>query len=522
MTNKPFSIAAGDIAPASPMAGPVPDIGREMAKGTGWMVAARLGVQAIGFLSTLILARLLVPADFGLVALATAFSSGLQAISEFSLDVVLIQNQQASRAHYDTAWTLSICRNSVLALSLVAGAAPMAPLLGDARLENILYWLAAATFVDGFQNIGVVDFRKDLAFHKDLTLMVLGKLGSFAVTVPLAFVWRDYWALVVGSVAGIFVRVGLSYLMHHYRPRLSLAHWREIMHFSKWLTLSNISAFALSRTNTFVVGRMVGPQALGIYSIADEIAGLVVSNLLAPLRRAIFPGYAKVAEDSESLRRAFVDVFALVVLVTAPLTLGIGLVADPLVRLYLGANWIAAIPLIQVFSIGRLLSIITAGARPIFLAKGRPHYVMWVQGGTTLILVPLTIAATRLAGVMGAAYAGLTTGIIVVLVDFILVVRLLDLPMRRLWQACWRPMMALAMMALAVLELSAGWPTPGNNLGWSALLAAEIGVGAVVYPAAILALWRMAGRPGGAERQSLDAIRRGVRYLANARLTRGS
>lgn len=488
-----------------------------MAKGTAWTVSARLCVQFIAFISTLILARLLVPTDFGLVALATAFSSGLQAISEFSLDVVLIQNQQASRAHYDTAWTLSICRNAALALCLVAGAAPMAPLLGDARLEGILYWLALATFVDGFQSIGVVDFRKDLAFHKDLTFMVLGKLGSFVATVLLAFLWRDYWALVVGSLAGTFVRVGLSYLMHSYRPRLSLAHWGEIMHFSKWLMLSNITAFALSRTDTFVVGRIAGPQALGMYTIAGDIASLVVSNLLAPLRRAIFPGYAKVAGDSERLRRGFVDVFALVVLIAAPLTLGIGLIADPLVRLFLGANWVAAIPLIQVFSIGRFLSIITAGVGPIFLAKGRPHYLMWVQGGTTIILIPLTITATHLAGALGAAYAGLATGAITVLVNFFLVAKLLDLPMDRLLEACWRPLAASAVMAFAVLELNGSWASPGNALGWSALLATEVGLGAFVYPIVTLALWLMARRPAGAERHCLDTMRWGFRRLSNAR-----
>jgi lipopolysaccharide exporter len=137
-------------------------IGRQMAKGTGWMVAARLSVQGIGFLSTIILARVLVPADFGLVALATAFAAGLAAISEFSFDVVLIQNQKATRDHYDTAWTLSVCRNSLLSVLLIAGATPIAFMLSDARIEAIVYWLAAANFVDGFQNIGIVDFRKDL------------------------------------------------------------------------------------------------------------------------------------------------------------------------------------------------------------------------------------------------------------------------------------------------------------------------------------------------------------------------
>jgi O-antigen/teichoic acid export membrane protein len=506
-------MAADDAASLSRMPDPVPNIGREMAKGTGWMVAARLGVQAIGFLSTLILARLLVPADFGLVALATAFSEALQAISEFGLDVVLIQNRGASRAHYDTAWTLAICRNSLLALCLIICAAPMSPLLGDARLEAILYWLATATFIGGFQNVGVIDFRKHLAFHKDLVFMVLAKLSGFVVTVPLAFLWRDYWALVVGIVLGAFARVGLSYVMHHYRPRLSFACWREIMHFSKWLLLTNVTDFAFIRTNTFVVGRMAGAIALGSYTMADEIAGLITSNLLAPLRRAIFPGYAKVSEDPDSLRRGFVDVFALVVLVAAPLTLGIGLVADPLVRLCLGANWIAAIPLIQVLSVGRFFTLVTAGVRPILLATGKPHYAMWVQGGTTLILVPLSIVATHLMGAIGAAYAALSAFAITVPVNLFLVMRLLGLPADRLWKPCWRPLAAAVVMALAVLELSHAWPSTSDSLGWSALLAAEVGLGAVVYPTAILGLWLLAGRPDGAERHGLDAIRWGMRRL---------
>ena len=162
-----------------------------MAKGTGWTVGTQLIIQAIAMLSTMVLARLLVPADFGLVALATALSGALHAISEFSFDLALIQNQSAARREYDTAWTLSICRNAILAGALAAGAGLIASAFGDERLEPVVYWLALGTFFSGFQNIAVVDFRKQLAFHRDLVFMVVGKLGPVVVTVPLAFIWRD-------------------------------------------------------------------------------------------------------------------------------------------------------------------------------------------------------------------------------------------------------------------------------------------------------------------------------------------
>ena len=239
-----------------------PGIGREMAKGTGWTILSRLGVQSIGFVSTIILARLLVPADFGLVALATTFSGALAALSEFSFDVVLIQNQNASREHYDTAWTLGICRNSIIAACLLAGGGPIAALFGDPRLKSVAHCLAAGAVIGGFYNIGVVDFRKDLAFHKDLIFNLIQRLGSFAITVTLAFIWRDYWALVAGIIGGGTIQVALSYIMHGYRPRLSLARWREIMHFSKWLLLNNVCNFAYARCDTFVLGKLAGAQAV--------------------------------------------------------------------------------------------------------------------------------------------------------------------------------------------------------------------------------------------------------------------
>ena len=108
------------------------------------------------------------------------------------------------------------------------------------------------TFFNGFQNIAVVDFRKELAFHRDLVFIVLGKLGPVVVTLPLAFLWRDYWALVAGIVAGSIFRVALSFAMHSYRPRIAFDGWHDLIHFSKWLLLGNLSVFIIGRSSTFI------------------------------------------------------------------------------------------------------------------------------------------------------------------------------------------------------------------------------------------------------------------------------
>lgn len=485
---------------------PASGVGRQMAKSTGWTVGARIAVQAIGVVSTMILARLLVPADFGLVALATTTSTALQTLSEFSFDVVLIQNQRADRADYDTAWTLSVLRNLFLAFCLALFAKTISGFFGDPRLEPIIYILAGLLVLSGFQNIGIVDFRKDLAFHKDLQFMVLAKIAGFVVTVPLAFLWRDYWALVVGIVAGSLARFGLSFAMHPYRPRFSIARWRHIMHFSKWLLLNNICGFVFSRSDTIMLGRFAGVQAVGVYNIASEVAGMVTANLLAPLRRAIFPGYAKVAEDPESLRKAYIDVLALVLLAGTPVVLGIGLVAEPLVRLMLGSHWLASIPLIEVFSLNGFLALLTAGASPIFLATGHPRYVMLVQGSSSIFLLPALFVGVWYGGALGAAWAMLATGCVAVSMDLPLILRLLKLPIGRVLAASWRPVIAAIVLAAVVKAIEWHWGPLQSSLASAKLLAVAVPVGALCYVLVALALWLMSGRPDGAERNTITAF----------------
>ncbi len=504
------SAANGPAGGTGPAGAPEPaprGLGREMAKGTAWTVSARLAVQGIGVLSTVILARLLIPADFGLVALATTFSAALQALTEFSLDTVLIQNQKATRRHYDTAWTLGICRNALLAVALAAAAGSVAAMFGDARLEPIVYVLAATTLIDGFQNIGLVDIRKQLNFRRDFAYMVLSKLGGFVVTVPLAFAWRSYWALVVGIVAISLMRLALSYAMQPMRPRLTLIHGREIMRFSKWLIAMNIGAFFYNRSDTFVIGKLAGAQALGVYTVAFEIANMATANLIAPLRRAIFPAYSKLSNDEEGLRNAFVDVCAMVALIAMPAAVGLGVVAEPLVHVMLGPKWLAAIPLMQVLAVCGLVDSLAATNGPIFLARGRPQYSVWLVLVAAVVVIPLIFVGVREAGAFGAACAvgvgALTRGV----AGMALVTRFLALPPRRLMAVAYRPVLACAAMGVAVLEAQRLVPAPAGPLDWTVLLLIAVGTGIVVYPAAVAALWLAAGRPDGAESKILLSLR---------------
>jgi len=165
------------------------------------MVLCKLVERGLGLVSTIILARLLLPQDFGLVAMAMSLVAGLELMGAFSFDIALIQNQNAERRHYDTVWTFNALFAAFCALALLVLAKPAAQVCQEHRLENITYVLAFATLVGGFENIGIVFFRKELTFAKEFRFMLRKRLVGFFVTIPLAFTLESYWALVAGIVA---------------------------------------------------------------------------------------------------------------------------------------------------------------------------------------------------------------------------------------------------------------------------------------------------------------------------------
>jgi O-antigen/teichoic acid export membrane protein len=167
------------------------------------------------------------------------------------------------------------------------------------------------------------------------------------VTVPLAIWLRNYWALVIGMVVGKVFAVVISYWMHSYRPRLSLAGASDLMSFSGWLLVNNTLYFFNERLTDFVVGRMAGASALGLYNVTYEISNMPTTEIMAPINRVMLPAYSKISRDQGDLKRTYLDTVAVMTLASVPAGFGIAAVAEPLVAVLLGPRWSAAVPLLR-------------------------------------------------------------------------------------------------------------------------------------------------------------------------------
>lgn len=484
----------------------MPSLGRRIALGAAWMVAARFTIRAIGLVSTVIIARLLKPSDFGLVSLSMAILAAVDVFSNLSFDIALIKETHAERDDYDTVWTLTIIRGVFIAAIFAALAIPAGQFFNDPRMQWVMYAFAISTVAEGFQNVGVVDFRKNLNFHQDFLFQIVGKFGAFVATVAIAFLWRTYWALVFGIIINRMTGVALSYVMNDFRPRLCVRKWHDLFHFSKWLLVSNIINFFGGKCDVFVLGRIAGTQIVGFYEIAYEIANLPTGELVWPIQRALFPGYAKLMGDPSRLTRSYISGLAIILIVALPAATGIAAVAPLLVGAFLGRQWTPAIPILQILSLYGALRILQANAGSILLALGKSREIAAMGMIGFALLVPCVMVGAIEGGAVGVASALVLYALAVTVMIVGYTLRTLALSITTLMAGVWRTFAAVAAMLLAVIAIEQ-WFGPGAGIAQA--LAKLIGLsiaGAMVYISIHLALWRISGSPEGPERDVLNML----------------
>ena len=183
------------------------NVNKEIAKGSIWMLLMRFSIKGLGLISTVILARILMPEDFGLIAMAMTVIAFIDLFQTIGVDMALIQNKNAERDHYNTAWTIKVILGVVCGLVVAVFASISASFFNEPRLENVLYFLAIALFLYGFPNIGLVDFQKKMTFKYEFNYQVTTKLFSFLITVGAALIFRNYWALIIGQLSGSIIRI---------------------------------------------------------------------------------------------------------------------------------------------------------------------------------------------------------------------------------------------------------------------------------------------------------------------------
>lgn len=482
-------------------------LSQKVASGAIWLVSARLATRVLDLLSMLIVARLLLPADFGLFALAATVLLILNAVSDLSLANALVQMADPQKPAYDTAFTLNLLRGCGLAMMLCAVAWPFADFYGDARLAPILLALALVPLLRGLSSPRMAHLQRALQFRAAFVFEAAGKSAAFVASVSVAFATQSYWALVAGLVAAPAISTLLSYRLAPYRPALGMTDWRPIFAFSGWLTLSNVVNTLNWQADRFFIGGQLGTTVLGQYTVGSDLASLPTNAPIVPIMQALYAGFAKLSHDAARLRAAYLASQCIVIALALPISVTVSVFAKTIILIAIGPEWASSAYVVQVLAPVFALQMLTAPAQSIAMVTGNTRSIFWRDVIALFIRLPLILAGMYLAGLEGVVWARVVSGCLIIVLNLLLIRRLLEVSVTQQLLAPWRSYLSgLAMggfyivagSELGLLSMQDLWAVPQ--------LLALAAVGAVLYGTVHMGLWAIARPRDSAEGKLLKML----------------
>src|SRR6266851_4981615 len=357
-------------------------VAKRVRSGVSWSVSSSLIGELIRFVRSVVLARLLVPEDFGLFGMALTIVAAMNALTTLGLDRTIVANKFETRdelkAHLDTVWSVELIRSLVIALLISASAFPMSRFYGQAQLHVIIPVLGLISLVQGFQNIGLALLRKEISFARIFWYELATNVTGITLTVALAVVMRNVWALVIGLLLTAALGTILSYIFHSYRPRFAFEKiaLRGALNLGKFSLVIAVASYVTTMADNVMVGRLLGTGALGNYSLAYNVASAPISVLVFSLGKVLFPAYAEItAQHLKRLEQAFTKVFSICSLILLTITVPFFLLAGEIIQLFFGSRWTSAGTVLRVLALAIPLRGLTLIIGTVFFGLNRPKQV---------------------------------------------------------------------------------------------------------------------------------------------------
>jgi len=481
------------------------DLGTTAAHAVIWNYASFASGKALVLVTMAILARLLTPADFGMVGFATLVLAHLSVLTNLGLGAAVIQRKGDIEAEAQTVFIINIVLGAAFTVITILIAPLVAAFFAEPLVTPILRVLAFSFVLESLGSMHQVLLRKNLAFRRKLIPDVGRAIVQGTVAITTAAAGFGVWALVWGQLAGVVTNVALSWAVIPWRPtyRFQRRLVRPLARFGVPLVITDIEYAIWSNLDYVIVGRLLGDSALGIYTLAYRLPELLVHSVWRVLANAIFPVFSRIQDDAEALRRGFLATIRYTQIAIVPLCLGIFLTAEPTVDIMFGDQWGAVVPVMRIMALFALVGSIGVNIGDVYKAIGRPDVLAKLSVMELGILFPALLYGAQY-GIVGVAWAHAAVATVDTVVRLIVARFMIGISLRDVARQLLPSLRAGLWLVVAVvpaLRLTA-------NLGSVATLLIAATVGASAYFAA---LWR---QDEGSVRRILGWL--GIERLAGA------
>ena len=459
---------------------PRDELDTKIMRGSAWATLGFGGIQALQLITMLVLARLLVPADFGVVAIALSLLAIAQIAQESGLGAALIVHRGDMRV---AAASVSVFA-PVVAVGLYLVVFAVAPLAADffdePILTGVLRVMALVLVIRGFTVMPVSLLEREMMFGSMTAIELGAGIAQATTAVVAAAAGAGVWSLVLGQLAFGAAKLVLSWSFVPLRPSPFEARrqtLRELIGFGRYVGVANLINYGNLNSQNIVVGRVLGATPLGYYSVAARLASMPVNVIGNIVARAMFPALARVHGDTARFRQVWLETLQRLALLSTPSAIGVALVAEPLVVTLLGESWRPAIVPIQILALNGILGPLAATSGEVFQALRRPKLRVAYEATYLTVSVPLLVLAARRWGLDGVAATVVLFNAAFALVLLTWMTQLLDARLRDLGYAIVRPAIGWVLMAGAIFALR---PVV-DDYSPGVQLVVLVGVGALVY-----------------------------------------
>jgi O-antigen/teichoic acid export membrane protein len=355
-----------------------------------------------GIITSVVLARLLLPSDFGTITIAYIFLGAMNLFTELGFGSAVIHRKEKIEEALGTSFTINLIISVLLFIVIILIAPFIASFYDEPTITNVLRVLSIGIIISSFQFVPSVYFRKNLQFRKMAIPTVLSGLTNSVISITLAYFDFGVWSLVYGSLASTCVNVGTLLFLCPCKPKITFNKdiATELFVFGKYLFVANIIVFINLHIDSAVGGKLLGLTALGYYYLAYRW-GTFSERIIGITEKVMFPTYAKMQDDIPKLRKGYLKLLKYVSIMTFPMSLGLFAIATEFVMVVLGEKWIPSITPMRILCIFGLFSTIASTTGSVFTAVGKPKLVRDLSFLMTIVIIVLIYPMITGFGIIG-------------------------------------------------------------------------------------------------------------------------
>ena len=457
-----------------------------MTRGVMWTGVTQITVVGTRIVVIAVLARLLSPEDFGVIAAVSIFTGFILLVNDLGLSAALIQREDLDDNHLSTTFWAGIAAGIGFWTLAIIASPLVANFFNDDLVRKVLMFASTAFLIGPLGAVQRALFTRNLDFKKLAISEIVGMLVYGTVSITLAVANFGVWSLVWGVLAMTATTSAIVWVFSEWHPKFKFSphSFRQLFRFGKFVAMTRIVGFTRANIDYLLVGRLLGQFDLGIYSIAYGLITLPAARLSSVVSRVSFPAFSRIQHNDERLRRGYLRATSYTSVVTFPMLAGLSVVTPELVAVVFGDGWSQAIWPIRALCIVGIVTSVGTLVGTVFKSKDRPDLEL-----KSNIVYLVTLTAALLVGIQYGIVGVAVTVALVASVEFPIIQwiagRLIALTLLDYFRCLYPATISSALMAACVLgfrELGLSF----LHLNSHTLLASGIIVGGVVYVVTML------------------------------------